>query len=95
MQREHMLYVALAVLLAALAWAWRATRERRRRARLKRAMRGVSASHASSSLRTRNGSLRSDMRWGESKSEVMDQLAKPATKPGRRASTARSRRKAA
>lgn len=95
MQREHVLYVALAVLLAALVWAWRAARDRRRRARLKRAMRGVSASHASSSLRTRNGSLRSDMRWAESKSEVMEQLGKPATRPGRRAGATRSRRKAA
>ena len=94
MQQEHALYVALAVLLLAFVWAWRAARDRRRRARLKKAMRGVSASESMSSLRTRNGSLRSDMRSGESTSEVMEQLAKPATRP-RGGATSRTRRKAA
>ena len=95
MQQEHGLYVALAVLLLALVWAWRVARVRRRRARLERAMRGVSASRSTSSLRTRNGSLRSDMRWGESKSEVMEQLAKPSTQPGKRGPASRARRKVA
>ena len=94
MQRESWLWLVLAVLVVAFAWAWRAARDRRRRARLKRAMRGVSASRESS-LRTRGGSLRSDMRWAESKSEVMEQLAKPATEPPARGRTTRSRRRAA
>ncbi len=95
MLQEHGLYIALAVLLVAFAWAWRAARGRRRRARLKKAMRGVSASRDASSLRTRNGSLRSDMRWGESKSEVMDQLSQPSITQGKRGRGPRTRRKAA
>lgn len=94
MQREHVLYIALVVLLLAFVWAWRVARDRRRRARLKKAMRGVSASQSTSALRTRNGSPRSDMRWGESKGEVMDQLAKPSTRPGHRAPASRTRGKA-
>ncbi|MFO1414175.1 MAG: hypothetical protein U1F10_09790 [Burkholderiales bacterium] len=97
MQREHWLYIALAVLVLAFVWAWRVARERRRRARLKRKMSGVSASRVSSA-RTRGGSLRSDMRWAESKSEVMEQLAKTATNPpsGSAANThTRRKRKAA
>jgi hypothetical protein len=80
MQREHWLYIALALLVLAFVAVWRTARERRRRARLKRAMSGVSASRRTGS-RTKGGSLRSDMRWGESKSEVMEQLAKTVTSP--------------
>lgn len=92
MQQQHVLYIALAVLIVAFVWAWRAARARRRRARLKKAMRGVSASQATSSLRTRNGSLRSDMRWAESKSEVMEQLGKPVTGGDKRGPASRTRR---
>lgn len=95
MQQEHWLYVALAVLVVAFVLAWRAARARRRRARLKKAMRGVSASHASSTMRTRNGSLRSDMRWAESKGDVMEQMAKPVTGSNRQGPASRSRRDAA
>lgn len=93
MQRETLLYVALAALVVAFVWAWRVARERRRRTRLlKRAVRGVSSSRTTS-LPAKETSQRSSMRWAESKSEVLEQLSRPRTQSPDTRPTTRSKRR--